>query len=134
MRVGQNEERSLVSGLLAESIGEGGTLILFKPEHVQPILEGRKTQTRRLGQKRWNIGSIHQCKTRLFGVDPFARVEILEVRREKLGDISEEDIRAEGYGLESGDYKRAWKRINGGKWEDDLEVWVVTFALAKEEK
>ena len=37
-------------------------MILFQEEHVQPILDGHKTQTRRLGKKRWNVGAVHQCK------------------------------------------------------------------------
>lgn len=37
---------------VAEGSGGGGALILFKPEHVEPILTGRKTQARRLGKKK----------------------------------------------------------------------------------
>ncbi|SHE96546.1 hypothetical protein SAMN02745218_01157 [Desulfofundulus australicus DSM 11792] len=37
--------------VMEESRGEHA-LILFKPEHVEPILSGRKTQTRRLSGKR----------------------------------------------------------------------------------
>ena len=34
-------------------------MILFRPQHVGPILDGRKTQTRRLGKRRWREGAIH---------------------------------------------------------------------------
>lgn len=102
-------------------------MILFKPEHVDLILEGRKTQTRRTGKKRWNVGAVHQCKTQMFG-EPFAKVLILGVREERLGKISWEDICREGYGWR-GDYKEAWERIYKTPWDDDLEVWVVDFRL-----
>lgn len=103
-------------------------MILFKPEHVAPILAGEKTQTRRLGKKRWNVGAVHQCRTQLYG-KPFATVLILGVRQERLGDISAEDVAAEGYAGK--DYKAAWERINGS-WDDDQVVWVVEFELEAE--
>lgn len=100
-------------------------MILFKPEHVGPILSGEKTQTRRLGKKRWNVGAVHQCNTKMFG-EPFSRVHILDVYQEKLGHISPDSIAKEGYGGE--DYKAAWDRINPKTpWDDELIVWVVTF-------
>lgn len=104
-------------------------MILFKPEHVCMILDGTKTQTRRLGKRRWNVGANHQCRTQLFG-EPFAQVHILNVRQERLGDMHPFDIEAEGYAGE--DYKAAWNRINPKTpWDEDLVVWVVTFELTE---
>lgn len=76
-------------------------MILLKPEHVGPILSGQKTRTRRTGKKRWRIGSVHQCRLH-YRAEPFARVKITGVRREKLGDISEVDAKKEGYPFRSG--------------------------------
>lgn len=104
-------------------------MILFKPEHVRLILSGGKTQTRRLGKRRLNVGAVHQCKTRR-NADPFARVEILDVRGERLGDISDDDVRREGY-EERGDYIEAWERIYRRPWDDEMEVWVVDFRLVE---
>jgi len=101
-------------------------MILFKPEHVHPILEGRKTETRRLGKKRWNVDAIHQCRTRLFG-QPFAKVRILEVRREPLGALNNDDARAEGYESREA-YREVWERIYGS-WDANQLVWVVRFEL-----
>lgn len=106
-------------------------MILFKPEHVGPILAGRKTQTRRLGEKRWNAGAVHQCKTSMYA-EPFARVRIISVRRERLGDISEEDVRREGYGENPDDYRNAWESIYHRPWEARLTVWVIDFELVEE--
>jgi hypothetical protein len=103
-------------------------VILFKPEHVEPILSGRKTQTRRMGKKRWNVGSVHQCATRLFDPDAvFARVKLLAVEQEPLGWIDDYGATLEGY--ESRDhYLQAWNRINGDT-ELDTPVWVVEFEV-----
>lgn len=111
-------------------------MILFKPEHVLLILGGNKTQTRRLGKKRWNVGSVHKCYTRppfaKGGAEPFCRVRILGVRRELLLDITAADARAEGYGNRL-DYLDAFLTINCCSADTNdlyMPVWVVTFAVA----
>ena len=74
-------------------------MLLFRPEHEQPIVEGTKTQTRRIWEKptRAKVGSIHLAKTKMLSKEFFAKLEILSVHKEKLGAISERDARAEGY-------------------------------------
>lgn len=99
-------------------------MILFKPEHVEPILRGQKTQTRRIGKRRWKVGSIHQAKLN-YKPEFFASLQIKNIREEKLGDILEQDATAEGY-KDATEYKDAFKRIYG-YWDDDLVVWVVEF-------
>ncbi|MBC7121362.1 MAG: ASCH domain protein [Methanosaeta sp. PtaU1.Bin060] len=102
--------------------------MLFKPEHVDLILTGRKTQTRRIWRKpRAKAGSTHKAKTVLFSKEYFALIRITDIRKERLGDISLEDVRREGYEtLEA--FKEEWIRINGA-WEPELEVYVVSFEL-----
>ncbi len=107
--------------------------MLFKPDHVEPILAGRKTQTRRLGARRWREGSIHACYTRppfaRGGAEPFCRVRIKDVRRERLSSISMDDAVAEGYGSIE-DFYAAFRRINAAQGlELDPEVWVVAFEV-----
>lgn len=104
-------------------------MILFRPEHVAPILEGRKTQTRRAGNKRWNVGAVHQCKTTLFSPEPpFARVRIIDVRRQKLGEMSREEVLAEGYKTWP-QYVAALSAIHGREFGLEEEVWVVEFEV-----
>lgn len=109
-------------------------MILFKPEHVEPILRGEKTQTRRLGKRRWRQGALHQCYTRPAFANPpgkpFARVRIGAVRQERLDEITEADARAEGYSSQP-EYMAAFYRINGMvmPWEP---VWVVTFQMEED--
>jgi len=73
-------------------------MLLFKPEHVARILAGGKTQTRRIwAKRRAKPGSTHLAKTNMISKDFFARLEILDVRKEMLGQISESDAAHEGY-------------------------------------
>jgi hypothetical protein len=109
-------------------------MILFREEHVEPILSGRKTQTRRLGNKRWNVGAKHACYTRppftRGGSEPFARVRILNVRRQALGEMSRAEVLAEGYRTWP-EYMAALARIHGRELEPEDEVWAVTFAVVR---
>lgn len=87
-------------------------MILFKPEHVTPILEGTKTQTRRIWKRpRAKVGSIHLAKTKMLSKDYFARLRILAVYEERLMDITDDDAKAEGY-HDRECYLRAFFRIN----------------------
>ncbi len=105
-------------------------MILFKQEHVGLILEGSKTQTRRLWKRpRARVGSVHQCRTSYFA-EPFARIRILNVQQQHLGDITDADALAEG-GYTVSDYIDVWMRINGnGSWNPAEVVTVVDFELA----
>ena len=102
--------------------------MLFKPEHVEPILSGRMTQIRKLWDKPMaKVGSIHKAKTALFSKDYFASIIITGLRREKLGAITIEDAMREGYD-DLVSYKEGWKKING-YWEPNSIVYVVSFEL-----
>lgn len=101
-------------------------MILFKPEFVDLILKGKKTQTRRVGKRRWRVGSVHQCQTQLFE-KPFARVRIESVCLERLRFISEADAVAEGFFSREA-FLRTFQEINPGFGLDGW-VWVVQFGL-----
>ncbi|MCF8009275.1 MAG: ASCH domain-containing protein [Halanaerobiales bacterium] len=107
-------------------------MILFKQEHVNPILRGRKTQTRRTGKKRWNIGAIHQARTNMpwqGDEGHFADIKILDVRKEKLKDLSVQDLCAEGYDTYD-QFWDIWKEING-ELNLEEEINVVEFEVVK---
>lgn len=104
-------------------------MLLFKEWHMKAIQKGEKTQTRRVWKESYNKpkkGSIHQAKTCLICKEYyFAKLEILDVYQERLGDITPEDALKEG-GYTVEEFKRIWIGING-EWNPDLMVWVVEF-------
>lgn len=103
-------------------------MILFRDRFKEAILNGQKTQTRRGGKKRWNVGSRHQCRTSLFS-EPFAIVEIRTVRREKLGQITQADAEAESF-QNPAEFVRSFAEINKVEETQELantEVWVIEF-------
>ena len=111
-------------------------MLLFKPIHVPLILYGEKDQTRRKWKKaRARVGSIHLAKVKMLSREYFARLEILAVYEERLGDISEEDARAEGYPTQY-DYLVAFQKINHISDDDFTDmlktvVWVVHFKVVE---
>jgi len=123
-------------------------MLLFKPEHVPLILEGRKIQTRRLwldkktkkarDQPRCKVGAIHLAKTQMLSKEYFAKLKIIRVWKEPLGDISQQDAIEEGY-IDGNNYLNAFFEINGikegfhnriGYLEGD--VWCVEFKVVGE--
>lgn len=104
-------------------------MLLFKPSHVEPILLGRKTETRRVWAKpRATVGGLHWCTTQLYNKGArFARVEILKVHQERLGATTDDGALAEGYATLAG-FRAIWVDIHG-RWTPDLFVTVVSFEL-----
>lgn len=101
-------------------------MLLFKPCHIRPIIDGVKTHTRRNWKsRRVNIGSTQLAKTKMLSRDYFAKLSIMDVWQEPLGDITAESAYKEG-GYTVEEYIALWDEINGpGSWKDDLEIWVV---------
>ena len=111
-------------------------MILFKEHNVSKILAGEKTVTRRRGRKRWNIGSIHQAKTRLFG-EAFARLRIVSVLAEDRpgseiadGRDLDADGRREGF-RNWVDFAAAWMAMHGEKALTESS-WRIAFEVVKE--
>jgi len=105
-------------------------MMLFTGHSKSLILAGKKTQTRRVWDRpRVRIGGVYQCRTELFG-KPFAHIKVLAVDQVRLGDITEEDARAEG--AESvEDFIEAWLNIHR-VWNPNWMVWRVKFEVVKE--
>ena len=155
--------------------------IIFTAESVRAILEGRKTQTRRvvkpqpfiddtdfvkyecpfgrIGGQLWvrekwiprsgvplyyadypseesvGIAAMYsetgRWKTPLFMPRVASRItlKIVNIRVERLWDITDEDVRAEGY-EHPNDFLNAWEKLNGKHgyhWESSPWVWVIEF-------
>ena len=109
-------------------------MILFKPDSKRKILAGEKWQTRKLwARSRAKEGSAHLFYLRppMTGERPFARALITRVRRQRLGDVTEEEARAEGHESVVA-FLEGFRAINGRKLTGDLkqvEVYAVEFAV-----
>ena len=109
-------------------------MILFKPESKEKILSGKKWQTRKLWDRpRAKEGSEHLIYLRppFTGEKPFARILIKRVWRQRLGDMSEDDARAEGFDSVEA-FLQQFKAINSRKIRQELnqvEVYAVEFQV-----
>jgi len=102
-------------------------MALFKRRHLAAIREGRKTQTRRVHKLTWQLGGVYAVRTSYFG-KPEGYIRIIRKFRQRLGDITAEDVRKEGFSsLE--EFKQAWMEIHGS-WDPDLVVTVYEFRIA----
>lgn len=102
-------------------------MILFKKEHIEKILNGEKTQTRRTGKRQYRVGRRYRLQRSWF---EWTDIKILITRRfrQKLGEISPEDVKKEGYNTLE-EFRRAWIEINGN-WNPEQVVNVYEFKLS----
>lgn len=103
-------------------------MLLFKRRYRRKILAGKKTATRRFWKKQHvNVNSIQQAKTGYRKEDKFARLLILKVYQQRLGDMTEQDAIDEGCkSLE--EYKQEVIDLEG-KWDPDAMPFVIKFNL-----
>ena len=100
-------------------------MVLFKRSLLSLILQGRKTQTRRTHQHEWSVGKIYGVQG---GYEtPRGYIRITRKFRQRLGDISNEDVRKEGFQtLEN--FRQAWTTINGD-WNPEQTIIAYEFEL-----
>jgi len=87
-------------------------ILLFKKEFIPKIMKGTKTQTRRLESK-LKEGDIVFAKISYY-THHFAKLKIIKIWQERLGDISNEDVKEEGFCSHFNFMKRLCE-INKGK-------------------
>ena len=92
----------------------------FKQCFIPLILSGWKTQTRRV-QGHYKTGEMYRVN------DTDIQILITRRYRQRLGDISNEESRKEGFSSRE-EFRRTWKRIYG-HWNPDQKVWVYEFIL-----
>lgn len=101
-------------------------MVLFKHHLIAPILQKLKTQTRRRHKRKWQVGRTYTFTDRWFG-KPQGYIKIKRRFQQRLGDVSEQEAKAEGY--ESlADFREDWKSIIGD-WNPDETVTVYEFEL-----
>jgi hypothetical protein len=99
--------------------------LLFKRRFIPQILAGEKTQTRRPSKPGVREGGTYTLRA---GYAPTPhRITVTRVYTQRLGDVTQEDARMEGFGG-VGEFMEAWAGIYGG-WSPDQTVYVVEFRL-----
>ena len=132
--------------------------MLFKPYLVEAMLQGEKTQTRRLRKPThstvleqdriiavyskitrqsnrllWRVGKTYAVQPGR-GKKAIERFRLLGIRLEPLQAITKADARAEGLDCACPikPFARLWNDIHtttGTRWQDNPEVFVLTFEL-----
>jgi len=100
--------------------------MMFKRELLDLVISGRKTQTRRRHKNLLKEKQKYVVKRNLYKNTEYY-IQIKKVYPQKLGDVSEEEARKEGFsGLN--EFRDAWIRINGS-WDPEMDVVVYEFEL-----
>jgi uncharacterized protein YhfF len=99
--------------------------MLFKEYHIPMIRSGSKTVTRREWSDNYagpNVGSVVAATTDLFVSDENADcfIQITDRYQQRLGQMDEEDARAEGDYRDLYDFKTAYENVYG---EDSFDPW-----------
>ena len=104
--------------------------MLFKPEHKEMILAGKKTATRRVWKKpRVKVGGIYKAKLKMLSKDYFAKIKVTKLFKQPLKEMTQQDCEKEGY-FEMGEFRNIWIKING-EWNPDFLVDVIEFEVVK---
>lgn len=105
-------------------------MLLFNRCLVEPIIAGRKVETRRVW-KRCLVkpDGVYAASTDYSRKGIFAHIYIKYVRRQRLGEMSDRDAMLEGFSsLE--EFREVWMRCYGSNsWNPMLEVYVIGFRV-----
>lgn len=101
--------------------------MIFRPEMAAKVLAGEKTQTRRRGltTKYRELGDYAIQPGR--GKTAVGRLSVLEVRQQRLFDMTNAEAIAEGFHDVYG-FQRYWQELHDEIDLDEL-VWVITFVV-----
>ena len=104
------------------------TSVMFDKRFIAPILEGRKTVTRR-PRKKSHIteGSTVTLMWNYSKDGIFAKAKILSCERGKFGDIDEREARREGFSSLA-----ELKAYFGGGFSASKRIWAIRFTVTKQ--
>jgi ParB family chromosome partitioning protein len=137
-RIPQREANRIITQVAAKpekTVEEVFTQIMEEPydlpfrlAHMQPILNGTKTQTSRTGipDPKVKEGAIIHAAV----WEPrFADLRVKEIERKRLKFFDKDDAKREGgYTLE--EFKEVWKKLHGD-WDENQFVYVIHFEKVK---
>ena len=101
-------------------------MAIFKRNHLRKVLAQEKTQTRRTHKYTWTIGKTYAIRDRWFS-KPQGHITVTRKFRQRLGDISPEDAKKEGFNCIE-DFKQEWIKLYGN-WNPDQIVICYEFKL-----
>lgn len=97
---------------------------------IKPILDGVKTETRRVWSRCMvREDKIYKARTNYSKNSIFALIKITYVRKEKLGDVDQASAIREGYNSLN-EFIKEWSKIYGS-WDPDLPVYVIGFKVVR---
>lgn len=125
LRRAATESPTDVTQLVQEASEETRPTLTFNHRNYKAIVAGEKTQTTRR-----RLDPALRPGTMVRGaVSYFADLEITEVIRKRLAELTQEDARREGgYTLEQ--FRDMWER-QIGPWDPDEVVYLVQFQIAR---
>ena len=104
------------------------TSVMFDKRFIAPILEGRKTVTRRLRKKSHiKEGSTVTLMWKYSRDGIFAKAKILSCERGKFGDIDEREARREGFSSLA-----ELKAYFGDEFSASRRIWAIRFKVVKQ--
>lgn len=113
--------------------------MLFSKQLMDKVLDGTKTVTRRLGDKRGNmkVGSFYTATDRSRWAKkgtPYrsCRIEIISNTELPLGLITESDARLEGF-KDIDEFKQYWVKHLRFEWNPLMCVWRIEFRRKENE-
>ena len=104
--------------------------MIFSPENIELIREGKKTETRKIWKKpHVKVGKTYQCRTSRYAKTPedSPYIKITAMRKEKLRDITFEAAQREGVN-DLSIFMGLWINLHGS-WNPNQEVYVVDFEV-----
>ncbi|MHB8894397.1 MAG: hypothetical protein ACYC99_04355 [Candidatus Geothermincolia bacterium] len=114
---------------LQKTVEYAKTIMVFSSQDAALVRSGVKTQKACIDD-RYQVGSIVGCKDADSQKADFAQAKIMSSRPVKMGDLSAEDLRKEGY-ASTEQFRVQWDEwyppIN--KWNPDRTIWLVAFQL-----
>ena len=120
------EHHRRVAGMVPFNARKVNMGLIFKKEHIDLVLKGIKTQTRRRHQYPLKAEKIYDIKKDWYHKTGH-KILITKVYRQRLGDITPEEAMKEG-GYTVREFIEVWIRINGS-WDPDEVVWIYEFKV-----
>lgn len=102
--------------------------MLFKPELLEKVLQGHKTQTRRTNGNNLHPGQTYGVRTNYYEKSR-GHIRILRATQQRLGDISLEEVQKEGF-KNIWEFREAWLKIYL-RWNPDEVVTAYEFEVVK---